>query len=591
MGAIAAHHPSSAEPSERAVEAMSAAAPHRGDRLEALVHGRCALGCVNGVGHDDAQLALVGDYAAAFAGTLDNAAEIERELVGRGLVAAGCGPAALIAAGFGVYGEDLPSRLRGVFAAIISDGRTTYAFRDQLGYGLMFYRHDGRDFYAATEAKQVVAGAGIRREPDLDVLDSIYFNSYDDDTPCALRGVRRLPKAHSLAAGHGGVRLRRYWDPQSLLETARISDAELRDRFGELMDQAVSRCLTGHDVISLSGGIDSPAIAAFAAPRHLKIDGKPLTALSAVYPRFPSVDERPYIELLAKHFQIPLHTFEQQANALDDLGHWVTLGDGPFPAAALAHYAEDYRLARELGFRTILTGEHAEFVMALNWYIIDHYLTHGRLRDLGRHLRRRHARGAPWPWLAVDVARSVAPRALLAARERRTRFGLPTWIDGAKASEGLARDIAPARERWRQLQLSAFRGPGLSAEAEAICQAACGVRVRRPWTDVDLFEFFLSLPAAQKFPETGGKGLVKRLLRGRVPDTILDRRDKTVFDEALLSQIDYDTLRRCLLDPPHRLRGVDYRALGERLRREELSRPDYHYARQLAGVHAFLSQW
>ena len=134
-------------------------------------------------------------------------------------------------------------------------------------------------------------------------------------------------------------------------------------------------------------------------------------------------------------------------------------------------------------------------------------------------------------------------------------MGLPAWIDGAKASEGTAEGIASVRQRWRRLQLAAFRGPGLSAEAEAICQAACGVRVRRPWTDVDLFELFLSLPAAQKFPDTQGKSLVKRLLRGRVPDAILDRSDKTVFDEALLAQIDYSTLRRFLVDPPHRLDG------------------------------------
>ena len=117
------------------------------------------------------------------------------------------------------------------------------------------------------------------------------------------------------------------------------------------------------------------------------------------------------------------------------------------------------------------------------------------------------------------------------------------------------------------------------------------MRVRRPWTDVDLFELFLSLPAEQKFPDTQGKSLVKRLLRGRVPDAILDRRDKTVFDEALLAQIDYATLRRYLADPPYRLDGVDYEALSGRLRREELAAPDYHYARQLAGVHAFLGQW
>lgn len=591
MGAIGAYLAASARPSTRPAEAMTAAVPHRGERRETFLHGRCALACVNGAGPDDAELGVACGIAAAFAGTLDNAADVERDLVRRRLLAAGSSRAELIATGFAAYGEDLPGRLRGVFSAIVTDGRRAYAFRDHLGYGLLFYREDAHGFYAATEAKQVVAGAGIRREPDLDVVDSIFFNTYGDDTPCALRGVRRLPKSHGITAGPAGLKLRRYWDPEALLESARISDVDLQDRFAELFDQAVSRCLTGADVISLSGGIDSPAVAAFAAPRHLELSGRPLQALSAVYPRYPSVDERAYIELLAEHFQIPLHTFEQQANMLDDLAHWVALSDGPFPAAALAHYAEDYGLARRLGFRSILTGEHAEFVFALNWYVVDHYLSHGRLHDLRRHLDARRAKGASWRRLAKDVARGVAPGRLLAARERRTRLGLPAWIDSARASEGLANGIASARQRWRRLQLSAFYGPGLSAEAEAICQAACGVRARRPWTDVDLFELFLGLPAAQKFPDLGGKSLVKRFMRGRVPDAILDRKGKTVFDEALLAQIDYVTLRRFLIEPAHRLAGVDYKALAERLRREDLERADYQYARQLAGVHAFLAQW
>lgn len=591
MGAIAAHLAGGAAPSARTVEAMTAAVPHRGTRVRTLQHGRCALACVTPDHADDADLAVADGIAAVFTGVLDNTARLARELARHGPDPVAGGPAALLAAGYRAWGEDLPSRLRGLFAAVVTDGTRAYAFRDHLGYELLFYRHDSGGFYAATEAKQVVAGAGLPREPDLDVVERIAVHDYDDETPSALRGVSRLPKAHGVAAGPDGVRLRRYWDPEALLERARLSDDEVAERFATLMDQAVTRSLTGHDVISLSGGIDSPAIAAFAAPRHLERGGRPLHALSAVYPRFPSVDERPYIELVAERFGLPLHTFEQQANAVDDLGHWVALADGPYPAAALAHYAEDYRLARDLGFRTMLTGEHAEFVVALNWHLIEHHLSRGRLRDLRSHLLARHARGAPWRWLAFDAARALAPAPLVAAHTRRTRHGLPGWIDGTRASERAASTVAPVRERWRRLQLRGFAGPGLSAEADAICQAACGVRVRRPWTDVDLFELFLGLPAAQKFPDTRGKSLVRRLLRGRVPDAILDRTDKTVFDEALLADIDYATLRRYLVDPPHRFSGIDYEQLGERLRREDFARSDFHYARHLAGAHAFLAQW
>jgi len=115
--------------------------------------------------------------------------------------------------------------------------------------------------------------------------------------------------------------------------------------------------------------------------------------------------------------------------------------------------------------------------------------------------------------------------------------------------------------------------------------------VRRPWADVDLWEFFLSLPAEVKFPDGGNKTLVRRLLAGRLPDEILLRKSKTVFDESVRARIDYAVLRRWLEGPPHRVDGVDYEKLGGHLEREDLDLPGFIWARDLAGVHAFLGQW
>jgi hypothetical protein len=165
---------------------------------------------------------------------------------------------------------------------------------------------------------------------------------------------------------------------------------------------------------------------------------------------------------------------------------------------------------------------------------------------------------------------------------------VPDWIDPRRASE---EEPVRVSERWRRGQLLAFIGPGIALEAEEVCQAVCGINARRPWTDVDLWELFLGLPAEQKFPDTRSKGLVRDLLRGRVPDEILDRTDKTVFDEAALAEIDYVTLRRYLVRPKVRVGGVDYGRLGVLLEGERLTRVDYAWARELAGVHAFLSQW
>jgi hypothetical protein len=118
----------------------------------------------------------------------------------------------------------------------------------------------------------------------------------------------------------------------------------------------------------------------------------------------------------------------------------------------------------------------------------------------------------------------------------------------------------------------------------------CGIRVRRPWADVDLWEFFLSLPAETKFPDARRKALARELLRGRVPDVILDRKGKVVFDDSIMERIDYPALRRWLVDPPVRVRGVDYELLEKRLADEDFGVWDHIWAKDLAAVHAFVGQ-
>jgi asparagine synthase (glutamine-hydrolysing) len=589
VGSITVHFAPEGRADESALAAMAAAAPHRGPAVSHLVHGQCAVGITStargasGIGSSDG-------IVAAYAGTIDNIHEVTAHLASGGSAQGQSSTADLLAAAFKAYGEDTPRRLRGVYAAVATDGRRLFCFRDHLGLGTLFYRRHGSELVVATEAKQVVSGAGVAKEPDLDVLDQIVFGTYDDRTPTALRGVERLPKATVLTADERGVQMRRYWDPESLLETARPSLDELQGRFDELMTQAVDRALEGDDFVSLSGGVDSPAVAAYAAPRYLEREGRPIPALSAVFPDYPSVDERPYIELAASAFGVELHTYEQRVNPLEDLGYWTQLADGPVPTISLPHYADYFRRIHDLGGRTVLTGEFAELVVDINAYVPQHLLTHGRLSSLRGRLggNRRSSLKA----LARLLASPLEPRALTAARWRRRGVGAPTWIDGRKAAEAAGSSAEHAWRRWQKTQVSAFVGPGLTTEAEEICQAVTGVRSRKPWADIDLWELFLSLPAEMKFPDHRSKTLVKRLLRGRVPDEILDRRDKTVFDDSIMANIDYATLRRWIVAAPEvRLDGIDYVALRERLDHEKLELPELIWARNLAAAHAFLGQW
>src|SRR5207244_11004652 len=169
--------------------------------------------------------------------------------------------------------------------------------------------------FVGSEGKQVIAGTVLVREPNLDVLELLFYGRFIQETPSPMKGIERLPHCTVLAVNSSGVsKPRRYWNPEGILETARFSPDEIGQRFSHVFEQAVARGLRGQDVISLSGGIDSPAVAAYAAPLYQKLMGRQISALSHVFPQHPKVDERRYIEVISKYLnRSEEHTSELQS--------------------------------------------------------------------------------------------------------------------------------------------------------------------------------------------------------------------------------------------------------------------------------------
>jgi asparagine synthetase B (glutamine-hydrolysing) len=591
MSAIAAAHLPDPSTAEAVLGRMVAAAPHRGDRVDMVQEGSWAVAAITHPDQPEAAIAREDGWAVAFTGRLENAAEVIAALMADRT--ASIAPAHVVLMGFRRWGEAAPLRLRGPFAAVVTDGRTAWLFRDHVGLETLFYRRDAHGFFAATEAKQVAAGAGLAAEPDVDVVEQIFFHEYDDRTPAAVRGVLRLPKATILRSDGRDAATATYWRPEHLLETWRPTSVdEIKEAFDETMARAVDRAFNGDDVVLLSGGIDAPTVAAFGAERHLVRFARPLRALSWVFPDHPSVDESAMIAEAAGAFQLPIETFQPRPPSLDDLEEHVRLFDGPWPAWSSTSAFETYERVRAGGSRTVLSGMFAEFVVEMQQDLTAHLVTHGRLVAAIRHLRLQRRSGVRSRWLARQAMSAFVPgwaMALYSGRWRPTR--VPRWVDETRVRVRNAQHERSPRDRWRYAQLSGFRGPGLGQEASSICQAVVGVRERYPWADVDVWELFLRLPADIKFPEPHSKALVRQLLRGHVPDPILDQRRKVVHNEFHIAGFDYPALRKFLVSPPIRLRGVDYELLEERLEAEDLALDEYIWAKDLATAHAFLTPW
>jgi len=599
MGSIVAILSRSAPPDPNTARRMFAASPHRGSDVSLRACGNALLGISNSPERTDSVLSAEGEFSAVFTGKLDNALELAKDLAALGFPSLSTSPADIAVSAFRAFGSDAPSRMRGVFAGVVTDGRRMWCFRDQLGFQPLFYRDEPRGFFVATEVKQVIAGAGIQREPDMEVLERIFYGRMRQDSPSAFKGVSRLPHATTLSVnGKGTSAPQAYWYPQRVLETAKVaSPGEVKERFDELFAQAVGRCLTGEDVVSLSGGVDSPAVAGYAAPLHRQKTGKALSALSLVFPNHPSVDESSYIQHVTEFLGMQLYTSTPKVRILDDLAKWCQVLDGPVPSMSAPQMHEFYLEARQLGFRNILTGDVAECVADLPRHAAGHLLVNRRWRPLARLISTQRAQGKSWKPIASQLFVPFIPGRIanwyLSARGLDFPKRIPSWMDSRKLNEVPFRNdlVPPGRDRWRALQTMPLEGCPITMEGGEMCAVLAGVTVRRPFADIDLWEFFLSLPAEIKYPDLRSKTLIRQLLRGRVPDEILDRRKKTYFDDHVMSQVDYTVLRQYLSKPEYPIIGVDYNLLGKRLERQDLSLIEWIWVNDLVRIHAFLSQW
>src|SRR6266508_1749095 len=186
MGSIAAFLGRTHPPRVQVARQMLEAAPHRGSQHDFLVLGRCVLGTSNSTDLPDASLAERDGIAVAFAGVLDNIQDLQSRFLDSPSKGETVTPAMVIASVFPSLRDGTPATLRGMYAAVITDGSTVWCFRDHIAFGQLFYRLDPQGLFAATEAKQVLAGTDLSIEPDIEVVERMFYADVDDDTPCAV---------------------------------------------------------------------------------------------------------------------------------------------------------------------------------------------------------------------------------------------------------------------------------------------------------------------------------------------------------------------------------------------------------------------
>src|SRR5262245_60326389 len=291
------------------LEPMVATLVHRGpDEDGAVTQPGAALGMrrlsivdvVHGhqpFGNEDGTIQSVAN------GEIYNFEELRRDLSARGHVFHTRSDIEVIPHAYEEYGPSFVTRLHGMFAFVLWDGRTRtlMAARDRAGEKPLYYAETPSGLVLGSEIKALLPAAGVGRDLDLVSLDQFLTYEYVISPRTIFSGIRRLPAAHYLIYRDGRLTIERYWDAATI-PVRDWSHDEAAEAIREKLRHAVASQMMS-DVplgVFLSGGIDSSTIVAFMAEAARK-NGASVNSFSMGF-EDGSYNELPFAREVASHF-------------------------------------------------------------------------------------------------------------------------------------------------------------------------------------------------------------------------------------------------------------------------------------------------
>ncbi len=270
-----------------------------------LGHRRLAIIDLSAAGHQPMQ-DVNDELCIVFNGEIYNFAELRQELVAKGHAFRSRSDTEVILVAYREWGTDCLSRLNGMFAFALYDGRQRRLFmaRDRVGEKPLFYALANGTLRFASELKALMADPTMPRRIDLEALDCYLAMGFVPGERCMLQGVKKLPPAHALVFNleNGQSRLWRYWQLPELDASAAAGltdEVELQDELEALLEDAVRRQLVA-DVpvgVLLSGGVDSSLVTAMAVRATPRVK-----TFTIRFPRYGQYDETEHARLIARHF-------------------------------------------------------------------------------------------------------------------------------------------------------------------------------------------------------------------------------------------------------------------------------------------------
>jgi asparagine synthase (glutamine-hydrolysing) len=483
-----------------------------------------------------------------FQGKVDNRAQIDGDL-GRKFDT----DSARYAAAWDAWGPAADIKLIGEFATILYDPEegSVRLVRSPINAPPLYYYRDEDRIIVASTPRAVFATGEVAQEVDEQKIADTLFLNYKETDRGWFKGVYRIGTGTQAIVTADRVVTRRYYDLASSPDVRFSRDTDYVEAADALFAEATRAALDEYrkPAVSLSGGYDSQAVAAYALAARpgsqvFGYTGVPEDSWDGEAPKSRFADERPHVEALAQmHPHLVTEWVNAEGKSFDHQLQGMFLLGSVAPRNAMnLHWIHDTRArARAQGCDVMLTGSmgNATFSFAGDGMIADLFRQgrwincvreswHGRGN---RSFARSFMSNAVMPnlpstlWKAIQKAKG--------GKEINV-FGTwcpmnPDWATEMRVVEraldmGYDQNYQPHKStrEWRAAVLG--NAMNESGDIDLAMEILHGIPSRDPTSYRPLVEFCLSIPDDQFLRHGERRFLARRMLKGKVPDMVLDEK-------------------------------------------------------------------
>jgi asparagine synthase (glutamine-hydrolysing) len=438
------------------------------------------------------------------------------------------------------------SRLRGMFAiGLWSESRRRLILaRDRLGIKPLYLHRRGADVYFGSELKTLFGHSEIPRSLDLTGLHYYLALNYVPCPHTLVEGIEKLPPGHLLEWRDGKTSIEPYWTLEFRPRPTTFEAA--KEELDALLKSAVREHLVSDVPLGVwsSGGLDSSTILHYAA----EASGSVLKTFSISF-KGRTFDETPYFRQIAQvygtdHHEFDLNTEVELADTIEDFAYY---SDEPSADAGALPVWFLSRMSRRC-VTVALSGDGGDELFggymtycADKWARRFHMVPES-VRRLGLDFLKRF-----WPVSDDKISFEYKLKRMLEGSLLTPDEAHFFWNGACSPSQ--RRDLCPGLcgpnlqglydripapgeigylNRYLLVDHHYYLADDILYKVDRMSMAH-SLEVRPPLLDHRIVEFAASLPENLKIGRGGQKVLLREMMKGKLPSSILNRK-KTGFD-------------------------------------------------------------